>query len=90
MAEDGDVLVAADQRLSGMRPSPREQVPLAQAASGQGLPHRRVTSSGQDARTTATVQVDGPNTAGALSESETDSLIEQVADWVGSRSWPGP
>lgn len=80
--------VAAEQRLSGMKESAREQAPLAQTTSGQGLHHRDVACSDQHACATRTVQVEGLNRVGVLSESETGLLVEQAADCVGSRSWP--
>jgi len=80
--------VDADQLLSDVKESAREDVPFEKTASGQALPHRDVAFIGQDVCTTRAVEVDGLRAAWIFSEFETDAPMDQVAGWIDPRSWP--
>ncbi len=78
----------AEQVLSDVKESAREQVAFDRTTTGRALHHRDVAFVDQDVCTTRTVRTDGLLATWVFSEFETDAPFAGVADWIDPRSWP--
>lgn len=78
----------ADQLLTDLKESAREEVPFSSTDTGRQLPHHLVAFVGEEVCTVQTVRVGDLTGTWIFSEFDTDASFDNVADWVDPRNWP--